>query len=67
MDKDGKVVDVQTDRQITVKEFEKAMWERAEEAARESAINLDLFISERAPLSAVERMKEVMSGGPPLQ
>jgi len=67
MDKDGKVVDVQTDRQTAVKEFEKAMWERAEEAARESAINLDLFISERAPLSAVERMKEVMSGGPPLQ
>lgn len=67
MDKNGNIVDAQTDRQTAVKSFEKAMWERAEEAARESAINLDLFISQQAPLSAVEMMKEVMSAGPPPQ
>jgi 2-polyprenyl-6-methoxyphenol hydroxylase-like FAD-dependent oxidoreductase len=61
MDKDGNVVDAQTDRQTAAKEFEKAMWERAEEAARESAINLDLCISQQAPLSAAARVKEVMS------
>jgi 2-polyprenyl-6-methoxyphenol hydroxylase-like FAD-dependent oxidoreductase len=44
--------------------YEKRMFPRAEGAAKESALNMELFISDLVPMSAVDRMKEVISRGP---
>jgi 2-polyprenyl-6-methoxyphenol hydroxylase-like FAD-dependent oxidoreductase len=48
-----------------ITQFEKIMTKRSAAAAEESAKNLELFISEGAPLSAANMMKEMMSSPPP--
>ena len=49
-----------------VREYEKAMQERAKEEWEMSMQNMDIFLSDSAPAAAVEKMKELMaSGGPP--
>lgn len=49
-----------------VRQYEIAMQERARDEWEKSMQNMDMFLSDSAPASAVEKMKELMaSGGPP--
>jgi len=48
-----------------VREYESAMQERARVEWEVSMQNMDLFLSDGAPAAAVEKMKELMSGGGP--
>jgi 2-polyprenyl-6-methoxyphenol hydroxylase-like FAD-dependent oxidoreductase len=48
-----------------VGEYETAMRERARQEWEMSMQNMDTFLSDRAPGAAVEKMKELMAGGPP--
>jgi 2-polyprenyl-6-methoxyphenol hydroxylase-like FAD-dependent oxidoreductase len=48
-----------------VREYESTMQERAKEEWEGSMQNMDVFLSESAPASAVEKMKELMAGGGP--
>jgi 2-polyprenyl-6-methoxyphenol hydroxylase-like FAD-dependent oxidoreductase len=48
-----------------LREYEKAMQERAKEEWELSMQNMDVFLSDSAPAAAVEKMKELMAGGPP--
>ncbi len=41
------------------------MRERARREWKMSMQNMDTFLSDRAPGAAVEKMKELMAGGPP--
>ena len=48
-----------------VREYETAMQERARGEWEESMQNMDVFLSDSAPASAVEKMKELIAGGGP--
>jgi 2-polyprenyl-6-methoxyphenol hydroxylase-like FAD-dependent oxidoreductase len=48
-----------------VREYESAMQKRAKEDWEMSMQNMDVFLSDRAPDAAVEKMKELMAGGGP--
>jgi 2-polyprenyl-6-methoxyphenol hydroxylase-like FAD-dependent oxidoreductase len=48
-----------------VREYESAMQERAKEDWEASMQNMDIFLSDKAPAAAVEKMKEFMAGGGP--
>jgi 2-polyprenyl-6-methoxyphenol hydroxylase-like FAD-dependent oxidoreductase len=48
-----------------VREYERAMQERAREEWEMSMQNMDTFLSDGAPATAVEKMKELMAGGGP--
>lgn len=48
-----------------VREYEVAMQERAREEWETSMQNMDAFLSDGAPAAAVNKMKELMSGGGP--
>jgi 2-polyprenyl-6-methoxyphenol hydroxylase-like FAD-dependent oxidoreductase len=48
-----------------VREYERAMQERARGEWEESMQNMDVFLSNGAPAAAVEKMKQLMAGGGP--
>eukprot|EP00026_Physarum_polycephalum_P008764 Phypoly_transcript_08864.p1 GENE.Phypoly_transcript_08864~~Phypoly_transcript_08864.p1 ORF type:complete len:390 (+),score=75.83 Phypoly_transcript_08864:152-1321(+) len=55
------------DINAAVKNYEKAMFPRVAEKAEESAGNLKLFFTNNAPKEFLEKMAELMAGGPPPQ
>ncbi|KAI0000204.1 hypothetical protein BJV74DRAFT_766978 [Russula compacta] len=59
---------VKTPAELTehVRQYETAMQERARDEWEKSMQNMNVFLSDSAPASAVEKMKELMASGGPL-